>query len=755
MLLFFTACSNTKYLAEGQSLYVGSDVEIEDSVLSKKERKSMESELESALRPKPNKTFLGLRIKLWIHNVVGEPKSNKGLKYWMQDKFGEPPVLGSDFNVEYNNEIIENYLGNEGFLHASSIGNEEIKKKKKKAYFKVKTDKQSIINDVEFTVYDTLQLSKHIKNTRENTLLKEGDAYNLNTIKKERERISETLKTFGYYYFSPNHILVRADTSVGTYKMDLKVDLKLGEMPKEAMYQYKMNEILVFPNYQLQGNRGRRPSRYADTLSHDSGFKIIDPSHSFKSAVFHQAMQFKPGEYYDKRKQNISLNRLISLGTFKFVKNEFSIVEDTDEHLLDVHYLLTPAPKKAFNIELGGFGNDENRLGSRASITWRNRNLLKGAELFTVKVSGGLEKQYGGELKRPDQYNVGVELGLNIPRFLVPFIPIKASGMFIPRTLIHVNYDMNLRKDYSITNVYTANFGYNWKEDAAKEHKLFPINVSLVHTDTFNKNPDFEVNLSNLFYNGIIIGPTYEYTYNSQLKRTKKHNFYFNGRADLSGNIIGLTQRANFENNPKKLLGMDFAQYVKLQADFRYYLHFTKESVLAARAFGGWGISYGNSSQLPNIKQFYTGGSNSLRGFQSRLVGPGSYHEVSQTGGQTFIEMLGDIRLEANLEWRMQLYKFLKGALFVDAGNIWLQRPNSKFPGGEISKDFYKEIAVNAGLGARLDFSILILRLDFGFPIRQPWLPEGDRWTYKYIDFRDSQWRRSNLIFNIAIGYPF
>src|SRR5690625_1641634 len=198
MLLLFTACSNTKYLAEGQSLYVGSDVEIEDSVLTKKERKSMESELESALRPKPNKTFLGLRIKLWIHNVVGEPKSNKGLKYWMQDKFGEPPVLGSDFNVEYNNEIIENYLGNEGFLHASSIGEEEIKKKKKKAYFKVKTDKQSIINDVEFTVYDTLQLSKHIKNTRENTLLKEVDAYNVITIKIERERISETLKTIGY-----------------------------------------------------------------------------------------------------------------------------------------------------------------------------------------------------------------------------------------------------------------------------------------------------------------------------------------------------------------------------------------------------------------------------------------------------------------------------------------------------------------------------------------------------------------------------
>lgn len=752
-LLLFASCSNTRYLADNESLYVGSSVIIEDS-LGKKEKKSMSSELEDIIRPVPNSKFLGLRLKLWVYNVVGETKRERGIKYWLKDKFSEPPVLKSDLNLDYNNDLLQNYLGNQGYLSATSIAEDQTKKKKTKATFHVNLNQRTFINNIEYEIIDTLRITRHISNTKKESLLKVGDPYHLGTISNERERISEVLKSMGYYFFSPEHILILADTSVGEYLLDLKVTLKMDEMPEEAKYPYVMNNIIVQPNYQLRTRSSNRPERAVDTVYYRD-FKIVDRTKSFRPNVFYQAMQFSPGELYNKRDHNNSLNRLITLGTFRFVKNEFTIVEDSSAYLLDVNYLLTPAPRKAFNIELGGFGNDENRLGSRATIAWSNKNFLKGAELFTVKVTGGFEKQFGGELKRPNQYNLGIESSLNIPRFMVPFIRIKPSGMFIPRTLINVNYNYNLKQNYSSTNVYTARFGYNWKEDISKEHHLYPISISYVQTDTLTKDADFTANLSNLYYNGIIVGPDYEYTYNSQLKGVKKNNYYFNGAADFSGNIIGLIQKADYENNPRKILKSSYAQYIKLQADFRYYHNITDESIIAARVFGGWGYSYGNSYNLPNVKQFYSGGSNSLRGFSSRLVGPGSFHPLTATGEQSFVEMLGDIKLEANLEWRMKLYRFVKGALFVDAGNVWLQRPNEQFPGGEFSNKFLREIAVSAGGGLRFDFSILILRLDLGFPVRKPWLPENDRWTYNHINFRDAQWRRDNILFNIAIGYPF
>lgn len=753
MLVLISSCSNTKYLKEGQYLYLGTEVHIEDS-LSKKEKKSLEAELEDIVRPRPNQSLLGLSVKLWAYNVVGEPKREKGLKNWFKNKFGEPPVLEEDVNLNYNNDLLENYLANKGYLYAHSGGTFERKKKTSQSSFNVHLDRQTFIQSVDFPVIDSLLITRHIANTKEQSYLRVGDAYNLEVAKMERERISEVLKGMGYYFFSPDHILILADTSGPKYELNLQVTLKLEEMPEEAKHQFLINEIVIQPNYQLRTNTNNRPQRTVDTILYDN-FKIVDRTHSFKPNVFYQAMQFQPGEYYNKTDHNNSLNRLINLGTFRFVKNEFRIVPDTSAYLLDVDYLLTPAPKKSFNIELGGFGNDENRLGSRASITWSNKNFLKGAERFTVKVSGGMEKQFGGELKRPNQFNLGIETGLNIPRFIVPFLKIKPSGTFIPRTIINVNYDYNLRQGYSSTNVYTTRFGYNWKEDISKEHHFFPINISYVQTDTLRYDQDFTVNMSNLYFNGIIIGPNYEYTYNSQLKAIKKDNFYFNGAADFSGNIIGLTQKANYESNPQTILRSAYAQYIKLQTDFRYYRHFTEESILAARVFAGWGYSYGNSSQLPNVKQFYSGGSNSLRGFSSRLVGPGTFYEYGQSGQQTFIEMLGDIKLEANLEWRMQLYSFLKGALFVDAGNVWLQREHEQFPGGKFTKDFYKELAISAGGGLRFDFSILILRLDLGFPIRKPWLPENNRWTFNQIDFKSPEWRRENILFNIAIGYPF
>lgn len=760
ILLGASACNNTRYLEKGESLYIGNKVTVQDSILPKSQKKAMAEALSDIIRPLPNRNFLGIRFKLWMYNLAGEPKTDWGVRYWLRNKVGEPPVLGSDMNVKSNINIINNYLQNIGYFSARSSGTMTTKRERSRVLFTIMPGIQDSIQSIRFERIDSMTLSKNIYATRDKSLLKQGQPYNLNTIITERARIAQNLKNEGYFYFNPEYILVKADTGNKPHQIDLAVTLKTDEMPENAFYQYRMNKITIIPNYQMST---RAKSDHASRQRHQDttyykGYGLVERhSSAFKPDIFYQSMQLQPGEYYSLKDQNIALNRLINLGAFKFVKNEFTPVKDRNKHLLDLTYYLSPYPKKSFSADIGGYTQNDSRVGSRASVSWMNHNMFRGAEIFSIKLSGGFDMQYGGEIKTPNIYTLGIEAGLNFPRFLVPFANIRPSSLFVPHTMITAAYNYSLGKDYYKIQSLSFGFGYNWKEDAMKEHKFFPMNISFVHTDTLNNQYANEFNLSNLTFNGLIIGPTYEYTYNSQLgSQSRIDNYYFDGIADFSGNVLGWAQGTSLNKSPREILGLQYAQYAKLQADFRYYHNYTTEKILATRFFLGFGLPYGNSQTLPNIKQFFAGGSSSLRGFSSRLVGPGSYNYTQgSSSSNTFIQMLGDIKLEMNAEYRLPVYQFIKTAFFADAGNIWLYRDNPSFPGGVFTTNFYKQLAVDAGVGLRLDFSILVLRLDLGVPIRKPWYPEGQRWRFNDLRFGSPDWRNSNLFFNLAIGYPF
>jgi outer membrane protein assembly factor BamA len=770
-----TACSNTRYLSNNEALYIGPKVKITDTSTTSKGKKALVEELSAAVRPKPNRAFLGIRFKLTIYNLAN-PKKNKGIAKWLHEKVGEPPVLASDVNLNNNNQILVNILQNYGYFGAESVSTMEISKKKKAtATFEVQTHPRTFVRSVSFEKGDTSVLANYIAKGQTKSLLKAGDPYRLQAVIDERLRIDNDLKNVGYYYFSPDFLLVDADTGIGNHQVDLTLKLKYNEMPRNAYKQYRINTVSVFPNYKLT-NKSRAGSSFtkdtsnggsptslhvpssADTLKFDD-FQVIDRQHTYRPYVFYQAMQFSPGEYYNKKDQNIALNRLVTLGAFKFVKNEFKPVPKSKENLLDVSYLLTPYAKKSFGGEFGGFTQDDSRGGVRGSINWKNKNLFRGAELFTIKLTGSFEQQFGGgnNLNIPNEYTFSLQNSLNIPRFIIPFVTVKPSGMYIPRTIINAGYEYSLREGYYRVQSFNVGYGYNWKEDIRKDHKLFPFNITLVQTDTLNRDSIGKFNLGNIVYNGLIFGPSYEFTYNTQADGIKRNtNFYFDGLIDLSGNIVGLAQKANFESNPQKIFGSNYAQYVKTQLDFRVYRNITPNSSIAAHALLGVGYAYGNSQQLPNVKQFFSGGSSSLRGFASRLVGPGTYNYQNVPAGvEPLIQTMGDIKQEFSVEYRAKLYSIIQGALFADAGNIWTLRNLPDYPGGKFTKDFYKEYAADLGAGIRFDFTILLLRLDFGFPIRKPWLAEGDRWRFSDIRFGDPDWRKENLFFNLAIGYPF
>ena len=240
------------------------------------------------------------------------------------------------------------------------------------------------------------------------------------------------------------------------------------------------------------------------------------------------------------------------------------------------------------------------------------------------------------------------------------------------------------------------------------------------------------------------------------MKKHLRNTFYFKGNLDLAGNILGLIKCADFnKGKTSKLFDAYFSQYIKASVDGRHYFKLSENSQIASRVSIGMSYSYGNSRSLPYLKQYYVGGPNSIRAFGARAIGPGTVAPERLGNGLFYADQTGDIKLELNTEYRAKIAGPVHWAAFIDAGNVWLQRDDETKPGGKFSKDFLQELAVGGGLGLRFDFTFLILRTDFSIPFRIPYLPKGERWVFKDIDFGSSRWRKDNLMFNLAIGYPF
>jgi outer membrane protein insertion porin family len=752
-LFFVFGCSNTKYLPEGELLYTGGSVTVKDSVIKKKERKALEKELEGLLRPKPNKQFLGLRPKLWIYNIAGEPKKEKGIRHWLRTKVGEPPVLFSKVDLDYNASVLRNFTENRGYFKVRVSADSTAKNKRATAEYTVQPKKQYIIKSVTFPD-DSLAMSRIIGRSSRRSLLKVGKPYDLDIIKAERERIDARLKEKGYYYFNPDYILAQVDSSKGDHEVKVRLVIK-ADTPPKALTAYKINKIVVYPNFTIS----KDSVKYTDEdVVQYKDFTIIDTANTFKPRVFDRAIYFKKGDLYNRKDHNLTLNRFVNLGTFSFVKNEFK-PSDSLKNTLDSYYYLTLLPKKFIRVEVLGKTNSASYTGTEINVNWNNRNLFRGAELLTVSVFGGADFQLSGTNNGKNIYKLGTETSLTWPRFIVPFFHIEGSSEYVPRTKATVRYEYQNRTQLYALNSFQTSYGYLWKENIRKEHQFNLIDITYVSPNNVTAEYQQDIledeSLGKVIEKQLIFGPTYSYTYTNTMQKRKKNTFYFNGELDLAGNITGLITGANVKkNDTKKIFDVPFSQYVKMKADFRHYLKLGKESELASRIIVGVGIPYGNSSALPTSKQFVVGGTNSIRAFRARSIGPGSYLNV-ETDNSYLPDQSGDLKLEFNTEYRAKLFSIVRGALFVDAGNIWLMNADPNKAGGEITKDFMKDIAVGAGAGLRFDFSFLILRTDLAFPLRKPYLPEGERWVIKDIDFGSGPWRKENLILNIAIGYPF
>ena len=398
-------------------------------------------------------------------------------------KTGEPPVLLSQLNLARNIQILTNSLENKGFFHAKVTGDTIVKNKKASSSYIANAGTQYKINEVTFP-NDSSAISQAIRSISSKSFLKKGEPFILDVVKGERIRIDASLKENGFYFFNPEDLIILVDSTIGNSFTNLHVRFK-PEIPMASKQAYTIKNVFVYSNYNL--NTAGRDTLKTNSIFH-KGYYVIDRKNTFKPQVFEQMLRFKPGDLYNRTDHNLSLNRLINLGTFKFVKNRFEQVPDTFK--LNSYYYLTPLPKKSLSAEIGGLTKSNNVTGSKLHCAGEIEILLEELNYLTLNAYAGFEVQYSGQYSGYNTLRYGTEANLTFPRFLIPFVNFNTQGSFVPRTNIQFGYDILQRQKLYTLNSLRGQFGYIWKENARKEHQFNPITFTYVQplnlTDSFN-----------------------------------------------------------------------------------------------------------------------------------------------------------------------------------------------------------------------------------------------------------------------------
>lgn len=772
VVMALSRCTAMKFVPDNQVLYSGSDVDIvpEGRIRAKKKIKEM---LDANILPKPNTTILGMRPGLWFFYKAGNPRK-KGLRHFMKTKLGQAPVYMSDIDDKNIAKALQAHLINNGYFFSEVSSDVEMKNKKGRVTYTARVRPVYRIREIAFPRMDTL--FTNIDSVKDDSYLKPRQRYNLERMKAEQERIEQALENLGFFYFDDRHLIFEADSTVGDRQVDLLLTIEPG-VPEKAKQVFHIGEVYVYPDYSISADTTLR----ADTLRIGE-YNYVDRHGQYRPETITKVINFKPGNVYRTIDRDYTLQHLMSLGSFKFVDIRFR-ESRKDSSILTTSIYLTPHLKKSIRGEVQLVSKSNNFVGPGLSLRFTNRNFLGGSEQFSVTANTSYEVQVSRNLPNPvNALEFGVESELSVPRIISPLNIDYPSRRYLPTTRFGLGFRLQERINFFRLNSFNLSAGYLWRENTLKAHELYPIDISYVHLGTpseeFLRRLDENPFLAGSFENQFILGSRYTYTLNTQLNEDRERafgerefertHFYFGGTVDVAGNLMDLIQERfkSSESSPNTIFGSVYSQFVRGQVDVRFFYNFDKRNRLATRIIAGAGHAYGNSVTMPYIKQFSVGGSNSVRAFPARTVGPGTFnvHEELTTPDPNndvgavpiFIDQRGDLKLEGNLEYRFDIAGFLKGATFVDAGNIWLIREDPARPGGKFrSGDFLQELAVGTGVGLRMDFNFFVLRFDLAFPLRKPWLPAADRWVFDEIDFGSSSWRSDNLILNIAIGYPF
>ncbi|MFB6320464.1 BamA/TamA family outer membrane protein [Saccharicrinis sp. FJH54] len=744
-ILVLASCRPTRYISENESLYTGADLDMGDSFY---EDLSLKSDLNNVIIPDPNRKVLGVfPMRMWFYHIAGDSVPEKGLRHWLKYRIGEEPVIYQTYMAERSKSNLQYELKRQGYFDARTSFDPVTKHKKTAVTYKVQTGNRYKINNVTFP--DTINgITRRISESQNNTVLKKGEFYDLDMLKEERERIGTFLNNRGYYAFIPDYIGFKLDSSRTSHTIDLMMYLK-ASMPEKATRVYSLGDVYVIEN----ANEEKRP----DTINMKR-IHYVSEEYTLKPNVLKRSILFNPGDQFRLNRHNATIKKLVGLDVYKYINIDYKEDSTSGSPVLIPEIKLTPDIPKTVDLTLEAVTKSNDQSGPGLSLSYNDRNFLHRAQKLNIGLNAGFETQLFSKKQGVNSINLSLESSLEIPKLVFPFLDLNKLLADKYRSSTSFTLDNSFLRREQYFSMYSLNAGwaYNWQETAEKHHSLKIF--SLDYADIYKQSEAF-INLNKKdplvaqsYAEQFILSWQYTFTYRNQDFTDKRLSSYFSGNLETAGNVLNWIDGKSGTRN--KFLGVYFAQYVRTTLDTRFYYDLKKYGSLAYRFYAGVGYAYNNSNVLPYSKQFFSGGANSLRGFRYNSIGPGSYRDTSLNN--VLYYQPGDIKLETNLEYRFPIAGFFKGALFMDAGNIWLLRENAYKPGSLFKPDnILSQLAVNTGLGLRLDASIIILRLDIGLPLRDPSLPAGERWLTRSSNMSSWNWYRNNLVFNIALGYPF
>lgn len=717
ILMAALSCSTTRVLEDGQYRLARNKIKIDNS------RSFNPSVLDPYLKQKPNSYFIfGWNPFLNIYNW----QNGKG-QLWDRfvQKIGVAPVVYDPDMVDSSIENLRNHLTYLGYYNSTVTSNIAVKKKRVDVTYNVTLGKRYPIKKISYVLPKNGEFSEIFLRDTSNLSIKAGDFLSESALQAETERSCAVLRNQGFYNFSKNYYFFEADT----------LDVNDSALLQLTINEYTRNETA----------KDAQPIR----KFYINDVQITYPnSLNFRKSILKELTTIRPGDVYSADEINRTYSRLSALKVFSSVNIGMTPV---DTNLINCSISLAQSKRQGFKFNLESSVNSTGLFGISPQVSYYHKNIFRGGEWLNLNFMGNFQLKFNDEIRSNE---FGVAAGLSFPKFFP--LPYRFFSGAIPRTDVNLSYNYQSRPEYT-RNIISVTYGYNGNLKRRLFYQAYPLQMNVVKLfDIDQKFYSSLVNdpfLRNAYQDHFDLGSGAILYYTTNPDNTpKRPHFYTRVQFDIAGNMLSAFKPIMQKNDSGEgmIWSTPFSQFVRgeLTLSKTWFLGKNSKQSIATRLQAGAGYAYGNSTSLPFEKHFYAGGSNSLRGWQARTVGPGlapmdtSFVIPNQTG---------DMKLEANIEYRFDMFWKVAGAVFVDAGNVWALKADSSEEGQASLfrwQDFGRSIAANWGVGLRLDFGFLLLRVDMGMKIHDP--ARKQRWV------SPEQWfKRDNYAVHFGVGYPF
>ncbi len=758
LLPLFVSCSTTKYVPEDQYLL--------NKVTIKTDNKSISSgDLESYVQQMPNKDFLFIKKSgLKVYSLSGRDTSKWRNRFIR--RLGDAPVIFNARSLKETEKQLAQQVQNLGYLDAEVTSDTVLKRKKANVTYYIRSNNPYTIRNYEVEIIDTAILSMFTyPRIRRALNIQPGMRFVPEDLDQRLQTVVNSMRNQGFYKLSKENFFFQVDSSLSANQVDVKLKIRDTWDSREdslrynaAFNRYYIDSVTIVSGYDQFDPESRYDFDNPDTIGFRGMNIIYGSRHFLRKDVLYYNNFLRRGNYYSDLALENTYSSLNSMGAVKQASIYFREVNRPDSFLLNT--FITLAPTNIFYWQTGIDGtNSGGDPGISGYITFQNKNMFNGSEIFRIKLNGGFESisSSGLDLLANNFFQYGVDISLTFPRFLVPFIAKRIREQPNSQTVFTSGINWKNRPEYN-QRFLNVDWMYRWSAMRSRLNHTFSLyNVNYISTpwasDTFRtyldrpENAVLRENYNSLF----ITRSSYSNVYtSSNSSRSQNAGYTIRTSLDIAGTlpyIISVASRTKDEDGAYRLFNIPFAQYFKVNADFARFFRLDSKNIVAFHAGLGIASPYLNSSLIPYEQRFFAGGPNSVRGWSTRTLGPGSY---KSNGKNDFVNQNGDIRIQFNLEYRLKTETFLEYAAFIDAGNVWTIRDYAYQPGGFFKWDsFWKEMGLSWGIGIRPNFGFILIRLDAGMKIYSPTPLDGRNWVITKPKFgRD-------FAYHLAIGYPF